>query len=70
MVTVQSMAQGVMDILNSLPEKCPSCGNAAWKSGDGAKATCSSCGESATYANGDDLIKAWLTRVQEEKNIF
>ncbi len=70
MVTVQSMAQGVMDILSSLPEKCPKCGNSAWKSDDGAKVACGSCGESAAYANGDDLTKAWLTTVQEEKNIF
>ena len=70
MLTVQSMVQGVMDILNGLPEKCETCGNAAWKSEDGVKVTCGSCGENAVFPNGDDLIKAWLTRVQEEKNIF
>lgn len=70
MVTVQSMVQGVMDILNSLPDKCSNCANAAWKSDDGVKIKCGSCGEGATFTNGDDLIKAWLTRVQEEKNIF
>jgi len=70
MVTVQSMVQGVMDILSSLPDKCTSCGNSAWQSDDGIKIKCGSCGESATFANGDDLIKAWLTRVQGEKNIF
>ncbi len=70
MITVQSMAQGVMDILNSLPEKCPKCGNSAWQSDDGVKAKCGSCGEGAAFTNGDDLIKEWLTKVQEEKNIF
>ncbi len=70
MVTVQSMVQGVLDILNSLPDKCSSCGNTAWQSNDGVKIKCGSCGEGATYTNGDDLIKAWLTRVQEDKNIF
>ncbi|HBH62827.1 MAG TPA: hypothetical protein DDX85_14040 [Nitrospiraceae bacterium] len=70
MVTVQSMVQGVMDILNSLPAACASCGNSAWQSDDGIKIKCGSCGDSATFTNGDDLIKAWLTKVQEEKNIF
>lgn len=70
MVTVQSMVQGVMDILNSLPDKCSGCGNSAWQSDDGIKIKCGSCGESATFTNGDDLIKAWLTKVQDEKNIF
>ena len=70
MVTVQSMVQGVMDILKSLPDKCSKCGNTAWQSDDGVKIKCSSCGEGATFTNGDDLIKAWLTNVQEEKNIF
>jgi acyl carrier protein len=70
MVTVQSMVQGVMDILNSLPEKCSHCGNAAWQSEDGVKMKCGSCGENAAFTNGDDLIKAWLTKVQEERNIF
>lgn len=70
MVTVQSMVQGVMDILSSLPDKCSGCGNSAWQSDDGTKIKCGSCGESATFANGDDLIKAWLNRVQEEKKIF
>ena len=70
LVTAQSIVQGVMDILDSLPEKCPACGNSAWKSDDGVKVKCSSCGESAAYSNGDDLIKEWLTKVQEEKNIF
>lgn len=70
MVTVRSMVQGVMDILSSLPEKCLSCGNSAWQSDDGIKIKCGSCGEGAAFTNGDDLIKAWLTRVQEEKKIF
>ncbi len=70
MITVRSMTQGVMDILNSLSEKCANCGNSAWQSDEGVKVKCSSCGESATYTNGDDLIKAWLTKVQEEKTIF
>jgi len=67
--TIRTMAGGVMDILNTLPEKCAKCGNAAWKSDDGVKVTCGSCGEPAAYMNGDDLIKEWLTRIQEEKKI-
>jgi len=69
LVTVQSISKGVMDILDSLPERC-SCGNASWKSENNLRIKCGSCGEYATFANGDDLMKAWLTKVQEEKKIF
>jgi len=70
LVTAQSIAQGVMDILQSLPDQCGKCSNGEWKTDDGTHAVCASCGESAAYANGDDLIKEWLTKVQEEKKIF
>lgn len=70
LITVQSIARGVMDILESLPEKCPQCNDSAWKSEDGTRIKCSSCGEYATFTNGDDLTKEWLTKVQKEKNIF
>lgn len=70
LVTVQSIAKGVQDILESRPEQCGSCGNAAWTVQDGIRVKCGSCGAYATFANGDDLIKDWLTKVQEEKKIF
>lgn len=70
LVTAQSMVRGVMDILDSLPEKCSKCGNPAWKSEDSVRIKCSSCGEAATFSNGDDLIKDWLKNVQSEKNLF
>ena len=70
LVTAQSIAGGVMDILDSLPENCSGCGNSAWQSDDGVRIKCGSCGEFAGFANGDDLIKAWLTKVQEENKIF
>ena len=69
MITVQSMVQGVMDILNSMPEKC-ACGGQEWKSDDGVKVKCGSCGEGAAFVNGDDMIKEWLTKVQGEKSLF
>ena len=70
LVTVQLMTRGVMDILDTLHETCPNCGNSVWKTEDGAKISCSSCGEGAPFTNGDDLIKQWLTATQEEKKIF
>jgi ribosomal protein S27AE len=69
-VTTGSMAAGVMDVLDSLPEQCSHCGKSEWKSEDGVRVTCGSCGEHAVFMNGDDLIKEWLTKVQEEKKIF
>jgi len=70
LVTAGSMAAGVMDVLDSLPEKCPGCGNSAWKADGGVRIKCGSCGADAAFKNGDDLIKEWLTKVQEEKKIF
>ncbi|UCE72102.1 MAG: hypothetical protein JSV11_11935 [Nitrospiraceae bacterium] len=70
LVTAQSIAQGVMDILESIPDQCSKCSSTAWKTDDGTHVACGSCGEAAAYANGDDLIKEWLTNVQEEKKIF
>ena len=70
LVTAQSITSGVMDILDSLPAACSPCGSSAWQSDNGIRIKCSSCGEYATITNGDDLIKAWLTKVQEEKMIF
>lgn len=70
LITAGSMTQGVLDIIDSLPEKCTYCGNAAWKTDDGIKILCGSCVKFAAFTNGDDLIKSWLTSVQEEKHIF
>lgn len=69
LITVRSMARNVLDILDSLPEKC-SCGATAWKTEDGIIVKCGGCGENAVYANGDDLVKAWLTAIQNERKIF
>lgn len=69
MVTVASFVKGVMDILDTLPEQCPKCSGTEWKSEDGLKVYCGSCGESAVYANGDELIMNWLTDVKQENKI-
>jgi acyl carrier protein len=70
LVTVQSIADGVLTVLDTLPEACPHCGHAGWELEDGARAKCASCGEYGVYTNGDDLIKEWLASVQKEHNIF
>lgn len=69
-VTAGTMARGVMDVLDNLPDKCSNCGSSSWKADNGVRITCGSCGESASFPNGDDLIREWLTKVQEEKKIF
>jgi hypothetical protein len=70
LVTVEGMAKVVLDILDTLPEKCGSCGGKAWKSENGLRIKCGSCGGEATFTDGDTLTKEWLTKVQEEKKIF
>jgi len=71
LISMQSMAAAVMEILHTLPEKCPSCSDSAWKSDDdGTHIICGSCGENAVYINGDDLVVDWLKKVQEKERIF
>ncbi len=69
-VTVQSVANAVMDVLNTLPQQCTYCGRSEWKSEDGTRIHCGACAKAAVYASGDDLVKDWLRQVQEEKKLF
>ena len=66
-ITVQSIVDGVMDILNTLPDKCAGCGSSGWKADDGTRIKCGSCGEFATFTNGDYLTIEWLKKVSQEK---
>ncbi|KJU84562.1 Acyl carrier protein [Candidatus Magnetobacterium bavaricum] len=70
LITVATIARGVKEILSTLPEKCTSCGATQYKCSDGALVECSGCGQGATYSTGDDLIKEWLTKIQQEHKIF
>ncbi len=70
MVTVSSIVEGVMSLLDTLPEKCAGCGAQNWKIHEGTLIQCCGCGEAATFRNGDDLIQDWLKQVQEDKRIF
>jgi acyl carrier protein len=69
-VTVQSIADGVSNLLDSLPESCTNCSAKSWKLEDGIRIQCGACGEFAVFSNGDDLIDEWLTKVQAEEKIF
>jgi acyl carrier protein len=60
-VTVRSVARNLMDVLDSLPETCPGCGQSAWQTVDGRRIQCGSCAAPAPFVNGDDLIRQWLT---------
>lgn len=70
LITVQSYVDVVLSILDSLPENCTVCGAADWKTEDGTRIVCNACGTQAVYKNGDDLIKEWLAKVQQETNLF
>jgi acyl carrier protein len=69
LVTVEGMVTVVMDILDTLLEKCGSCGQSAWKDENSTRIKCGSCGADATFTDGDTLIEEWLAKVQEEKKI-
>ncbi len=62
-ITVQSIVSGVMDILDTLPDKCAACGGQDWKADSGTRIKCGPCGEFAAFTNGDDLTKEWLKSV-------
>jgi acyl carrier protein len=70
MVTVQSIVDGVLSLLDTLPGSCSNCGKSEWKIESESRVQCGSCGEPASFANGDDLVDAWLTQVQETEKIF
>jgi len=70
LVTVDSLVNNVLDILDSLPETCPACGHGMWKTEDGSHILCGSCGAAASYKSGDDLVIGWLKRVQEKERLF
>ncbi|WP_420265143.1 phosphopantetheine-binding protein [Candidatus Magnetominusculus dajiuhuensis] len=70
MITIRSMAGSIMDILDTLPENCTECGKSAWKTENGTRIVCGACGAEAAYKNGDDLIKEWLQKTQDEHKII
>lgn len=70
LVTPGTLASGVKEVLAGLPASCPSCKATAWKSDDGAKVVCGSCGKAAAYPDGDALTRAWIQKVAGEKKLF
>ena len=70
LITVQGMARVVLDILDTLPEKCSSGGHSAWTVENGTRIKCGECGDYATFTDGDTLTQEWLRAVQNEKKIF
>lgn len=70
LVTPNTLARGVREILAALPPACTHCKAAAWTSPDGAKVKCGACGKDAAYPDGDSLAKAWLEKVAKEKGLF
>lgn len=69
LVTPRIVADGMLKILDNLPEAC-TCGASEWKSEDGAKVVCGSCGAEAEYPDGDTLVTKWINDVEAEKNLF
>lgn len=69
LVSVRSMARGVLDVLDTLPEQCNACGASAWKKA-GTQIRCGACDAPASFANGDDLMQDWIEQVQEAKHLF
>ncbi len=70
MVTVSAIVEGVMNLLDTLPEKCVSCGAQSWDLHEETHIHCGPCGEAAAFTSGDDLTQIWLKQVQENKKIF
>lgn len=70
LVTVQSIVDGVMNLLDTLPETCTNCGKQDWKVEEETRIQCGACSEPAAFTNGDDLMDQWLTQVQEKERIF
>ncbi len=70
LITVDSMASSILDILDSLSETCSECGHSSWKTEDRTHILCGSCRAAAVYKTGDELVIDWLKQVQEKKRLF
>jgi acyl carrier protein len=68
LITVQSVANGVIAILDTLPDRCD-CGQSDWKSEDDTHIRCGSCGAAPVFINGDELTKQWLKTLQQAGKI-
>lgn len=64
LITVRAMTATVMSILETLPERC-SCGESAWRAEDGTHIVCGTCRQPATFTNGDELTRQWLSSLSE-----
>lgn len=60
LVTVATIVDSVMEILDTLPARC-ACGAGAWRSDDGARVVCGACQSPAPYLDGDELLRRWLS---------
>lgn len=69
-VTPGVVADGVVRVLDTLPEACTHCSATEWQCTDGAQVKCGACGKDAVYPNGDDLTKRWIHEVEGEKHLF
>ncbi|SPF41986.1 hypothetical protein SBDP1_370004 [Syntrophobacter sp. SbD1] len=67
MVTVSSIVEVVMNLLDTLPDKCVNCGAGNWSLQEETRIQCGSCNEAASFTSGDDLTQDWLKQIQESK---
>ncbi|MDA1001529.1 MAG: phosphopantetheine-binding protein [bacterium] len=68
LVTPNTLASAVRDILSRLPEKSEA--GADWKTEDGTHIVCAKTGNPPVLPSGDDLVREWLKKIQEEKKVF
>ena len=68
LVTPNTLAGAVRDVLNRLPERSPAA--ADWKVEGGTRIVCARTNEPASLPSGDEVIEDWLNRLQEERRLF
>lgn len=70
LVTPRTLIDAVLGITAHLPAACPACGAEAWQGADGLKVACGACGKDAAYPTGDELTRAWIRKVEQERRLF
>jgi acyl carrier protein len=65
LITVRAMANTVMSLLETLPERC-ACGVSEWRTDNSTHVICGACRRPAPYVNGDELTRRWLASLPEE----
>ncbi len=66
LITVDSIVDRVLWLLDTLPDRCVHCARDSWILQDGTRIVCGSCNEPPIFRSEDDLVQTWLLEHQQK----